>query len=249
MTSRLAPWPAMGRRPIWLLAFASGGLAAPAVIAPSAAGAAGEVRVTIVNMSFQPSATTIDAGDTVTWMNQGFIPHTVTAVEGGFDSGRLSGGRSFSFTFPTPGTYPYFCTIHPNMKGEVVVSDDGHSPSMVPGMPGGALPGGGAGPPAPSGQGMGEVVRVRLSRERGARRGRLLIHIQAPRPEARVLLEFYSREHFAWREASHGALNTRGLAIVPLRSFVGARLRVVVVGPSGQRALVSRVFKAGRGSP
>ena len=76
---------------------------------------------TIKNMAFSPAQITVPAGSTVRWTNQDSIPHTVTADNGKFNSGNLSSGNSFEFTFTTPGTYSYHCSIHPNMKGTIVV--------------------------------------------------------------------------------------------------------------------------------
>jgi plastocyanin len=58
----------------------------------------------------------------VTWTNQDFAPHTATADDGSFDTGRLDQGETGSVTFDQPGTYTYTCTFHPNMKGTVVVT-------------------------------------------------------------------------------------------------------------------------------
>jgi len=79
------------------------------------------IDVTIKNMAFNPAQITVSAGTTVRWTNQDSITHTVTADNGQFSSGNLTSGDSYQFTFTTPGTYAYHCSIHPNMKGTVVV--------------------------------------------------------------------------------------------------------------------------------
>ena len=78
--------------------------------------------VAISGFSFQPASLEIAAGATVTWENQDAAPHTVTAVDGSFDSGQLLSGASFDATFEQPGTFDYACAIHPSMTGTIVVS-------------------------------------------------------------------------------------------------------------------------------
>ena len=85
-----------------------------------------EVQVTIIDSNFQPGELTVSPGTTVMWTNSGNFPHTVTADDGSFDSGRLQVGDSFEYTFDEPGTYPYHCEIHGatgglGMSGIIVV--------------------------------------------------------------------------------------------------------------------------------
>jgi plastocyanin len=82
---------------------------------------AADPGVTIVDFKFGPRATTVHAGDTITWTNDGPSPHSATANNGSFDTGILSRGQSGSHTFTTPGTYTYFCKVHPFMHGTIVV--------------------------------------------------------------------------------------------------------------------------------
>jgi plastocyanin len=90
----------------------------------SAAGAIADAAIRV--FQFQPGALEVRAGTRVTWTNQDDITHTVTSglpgsPDGRFDV-RLDGrGTSGSATFTDPGVYPYFCTRHPSMRGEVVV--------------------------------------------------------------------------------------------------------------------------------
>jgi len=77
--------------------------------------------VTIDNFSFSPAEVTVAAGTTVTWTNNDDIPHTVASVDKKFKSQALDTGDKFSFTFRDPGTYEYFCSIHPKMVGKIVV--------------------------------------------------------------------------------------------------------------------------------
>lgn len=117
----------MMRRRVWIV-----GLAAPLVIAV-ALWVAGEMdfrvngqqtaagaEVKIDNFSFGP-AITVAAGTTVTWTNHDDIPHTVVSDDKLFKSKVLDTDEKFSYTFGKPGTYPYFCSVHPKMTGKVVV--------------------------------------------------------------------------------------------------------------------------------
>ncbi len=79
--------------------------------------------VNIKSFSFQPATLNVPAGTTVTWNNQDSVQHTVTSdVQGLFDSGAIAPGKKFTYTFPAPGSYSYHCSIHPGMKGTIVVA-------------------------------------------------------------------------------------------------------------------------------
>ncbi len=78
-------------------------------------------RVTIDNFTFTPATITVSPGTTVTWINRDDMPHTVVASDRSFGSGALDTDESFSHTFTGPGTFVYFCSIHPRMVGKVVV--------------------------------------------------------------------------------------------------------------------------------
>jgi plastocyanin len=77
--------------------------------------------VGIDNFTFNPQQLTVKAGTTVTWTNKDDIPHAVAAVGKQFRSKALDTGDAFSFTFTTPGSYAYFCSLHPHMTGTIVV--------------------------------------------------------------------------------------------------------------------------------
>ena len=97
---------------------------APAATTAPAAPAGGENTILIENFAFNPSSLTVKSGTIVTWKNQDGTPHTVVADPASleaFSSDSLPNGASFSFTFTRPGTYPFHCSIHPSMKGMVVV--------------------------------------------------------------------------------------------------------------------------------
>lgn len=72
---------------------------------------------------YSPPKITVVIGfnNTVKWVNYDSMPHTVTAVDGSFDSGNLDPGQSFVHTFNTPGTYVYVCIYHHWMEGTVIV--------------------------------------------------------------------------------------------------------------------------------
>ena len=77
--------------------------------------------VSIVNMSFSPATLTVPVGTNVTWTNNDNMTHTVTSDSSGFDSGDITMGSKYSRVFSVAGTYTYHCTIHPTMKGTIVV--------------------------------------------------------------------------------------------------------------------------------
>ena len=82
---------------------------------------AADTAVKIGNFVFTPQNLTVKAGTTVTWTNEDDIPHTVTSSTGAFRSKPLDTDHTFSFTFTTPGSYKYFCALHPHMTGTIVV--------------------------------------------------------------------------------------------------------------------------------
>ena len=78
--------------------------------------------VIIENFTFSPEVLTVPVGTEVTWENHDDIPHTVTSEDTTtFASSLLDTGDRFSFRFTAPGTYPYFCSVHPMMTAKVVV--------------------------------------------------------------------------------------------------------------------------------
>lgn len=77
--------------------------------------------VKIDNFTFGPADVTVNAGSTITWTNRDDIPHTVVSTDKAFKSKVLDTDEHFSFTFASPGTFTYFCSIHPKMTGRIVV--------------------------------------------------------------------------------------------------------------------------------
>jgi plastocyanin len=82
--------------------------------------AAAEIQAEIKTFQFQPKVLTVHVGDTVTWTNNDGADHSVTAA-GVFDTGLFGKGESRSLTFDTPGTFPFRCSRHGSMTGEIVV--------------------------------------------------------------------------------------------------------------------------------
>ncbi len=78
-------------------------------------------EVEISGFAFLPPTITVAAGTTVTWTNLDAARHTVTSETGLFDSGNLVRNASFSHSFTDRGRFSYYCTIHPSMRGEVIV--------------------------------------------------------------------------------------------------------------------------------
>src|SRR5690349_18067448 len=78
-------------------------------------------KVTIDNFTFAPQTLTVSVNTAVTWVNKDDIPHVVASTEGVFKSKGLDTDGSYSFTFTKPGTYKYYCSIHPKMTGTIVV--------------------------------------------------------------------------------------------------------------------------------
>jgi plastocyanin len=109
---------------VFALTACSGYSSTPKPAAPAGSAPVNPVDVTKVNISnfaFDPLSVTIKVGQTVTWVNQDNVAHTVVADDSSWASDNLQTGAAFSHTFTTAGTFPYHCSIHPSMKGTVVV--------------------------------------------------------------------------------------------------------------------------------
>jgi plastocyanin len=97
----------------------------------------GAMSVRIIDLSFDPPAIAVPAGTTVSWDNEDTVPHTVTAVDGSFDSGIFDPGGVFSWEFTSPGVFEYLCNLHPQMRGSVEVTGEavttgGHADMATP---------------------------------------------------------------------------------------------------------------------
>ena len=129
------------RRLIYLAAIA---LVVMVVVAPSVEAQPATTTVSIQDFFFSPANVTVQPGSTVTWVNNGSVPHTVTSDDGQFDSGVLMPGDSFTVVFTGRGTITYHCSIHPSMTGSVTVGAPtmgGTSGQMMMGQPGGMMAG------------------------------------------------------------------------------------------------------------
>ena len=78
-------------------------------------------QIFMEHQKYAPAKLTVPAGTTVTWINRDADPHTVVASSGEFRSPGLDTDESFSRRFTVPGTYVYFCTLHPLMTGTITV--------------------------------------------------------------------------------------------------------------------------------
>ena len=77
--------------------------------------------VLIEGMKFVPETIAVTEGDTVVWTNKDLFPHTVTAVGGRFDSHEIKATKSWKYVPRKKGEFGYVCTLHPTMKGMLVV--------------------------------------------------------------------------------------------------------------------------------
>jgi plastocyanin len=117
----------MPRRSVWVAGLATPVLmamllvSAKSSIMANAQQSATATEVTIDNFSFRPQVLTVAVGTTVTWTNRDDIPHTVVSDDAVFKSKARDTDEKFSYTFDKAGTYPYHCSIHPKMTGQVVV--------------------------------------------------------------------------------------------------------------------------------
>lgn len=114
---------------------------APPTTTPPARG-----TVAMQGSVFVPASVRIRPGGAVTWENRDEVMHTVTARDSSFDSSFMARSARWSHRFDAPGTYSYYCTLHPQMQGTVVVSSvGGANPAPGPGIGDAGPPGGGAG--------------------------------------------------------------------------------------------------------
>jgi|SRR5947209_3682341 len=78
-------------------------------------------EIHVDNFSFGPSALTVTANSTVSWVNKDDVPHVIASTDGLFKSKALDTDDKYTYTFSKPGTYSYFCSIHPKMVGKIIV--------------------------------------------------------------------------------------------------------------------------------
>ncbi len=82
---------------------------------------ASRLEVRVDNFTFGPDTLTVAVNSTVTWVNKDDLPHVIASTDGVFRSKALDTDDKYSYTFTKAGTYPYFCSIHPKMVGNIVV--------------------------------------------------------------------------------------------------------------------------------
>jgi plastocyanin len=113
----------MRRSPRRLARASAAVCAAAFALAMATSEAAGPVAhtVTIDGFAFLPPVLTVKQGETVEWRNTDPVPHTATGKEGGLDSGAIPANGTYRYTAKKKGRFPYMCTLHPIMKGELVV--------------------------------------------------------------------------------------------------------------------------------
>jgi plastocyanin len=89
----------------------------------NAAGQNAQVQpeIKVDNFTFSPETLTVPANSTVIWTNKDDVPHVIASTDGLFRSKGLDTDDHYSFKFTKPGTYNYFCAIHPKMTGKIVV--------------------------------------------------------------------------------------------------------------------------------
>jgi plastocyanin len=102
-----------------MLSFRTIGAAAALSMMLAIPALAADHAVAIKGMKFVPAEISVAAGDTVTFTNEDSAPHTATANDGSFDTGRLSKGQSATVTISAAGDFAYICKVHPSMKGKV----------------------------------------------------------------------------------------------------------------------------------
>ncbi|VVE29237.1 Plastocyanin [Pandoraea iniqua] len=97
--------------------------ASPAMSAGATTAASDPNTVRIDNFTFAPATLTVPVGTKITWVNRDNEPHTVTSQANPreFASAALDTGDTFVRTFDKPGTYAYYCAIHPHMTGVIIV--------------------------------------------------------------------------------------------------------------------------------
>lgn len=88
--------------------------------------------VAIAGFAFDPQTKTINLGTTVRWTNNDAVSHTSTSDSPYWDSGTLTQGADWSFTFDSLGVFPYHCGFHPTMLGTLIVIQPHHIPSSTP---------------------------------------------------------------------------------------------------------------------
>jgi len=83
---------------------------------------AGQNKIEIKDFAFNPQRITVKSGEKITWINRDEEPHTIVSVEKQFKkSSALDTDQEFTITAGVPGTYTYYCSVHPKMTGTIVI--------------------------------------------------------------------------------------------------------------------------------
>ena len=100
----------------------------PAADADSGGAVSGQ-QVEMVDITFQPETIRVRTGETITWINRDSVQHDVVNVKEGEEpkSELFNEGQTYEFTPTEAGTIEYLCTVHPNMRGTIEVTDDAAS--------------------------------------------------------------------------------------------------------------------------
>ena len=99
----------------------SAGLVAGAGVAADKPQATHAATVKMTQEAFVPAQITVDAGTSITWINNDTVPHSVTAQDGKFDSGPIQPGKQFQWTAQAAGEINYHCIFHPSMTAVLTV--------------------------------------------------------------------------------------------------------------------------------
>jgi plastocyanin len=160
---------------------------------------------------YAPSAITVAAGQTISWHNETLGPHTVTSTTELFNSGRLDAGASYSLKFSNPGTFDYYCTVHPTMKGVVTVL---------------AIP--------------AEKVLVQVAARHAAHGAVATVRAQVARSGVKALLQAAPHGGHAFKTIARALLSSQGTASFTVGKGTARRVRVVVPAAYGEPQLASR---------
>jgi plastocyanin len=104
------------------------------LLAPTSPAQAATQHVAIQDYAYGPATLTIQVGDTVEWTNHDQASHDVTTTSApvAFQSPMLATGQTWSFTFTVPGTYSYYCSVHPDMRAQIIVQPAPETPAPTP---------------------------------------------------------------------------------------------------------------------
>lgn len=106
-----------------IVALATGSLAARVLLGSDGDAASSRVhRVDMSDFAFSPARLAVAIGDTIVWVNRDVAPHTATSTRGGWGSGDMPTGTSWTWIAVEPGEHDYVCAYHPSMRGVVAVS-------------------------------------------------------------------------------------------------------------------------------